>query len=179
MPPLHLLEDPLRQAKLLSIRGLAIDYPTDSGVVHAVRNIDLDIARGELLGLVGESGSGKTSLGMSVLRLLREPAQVTAGSIRSDGTELLDLPLESMGQIRRDRISLIPQSAMNALNPVMSIGEQIGEALEATAFVNPDGGVMVVAMNRTEQPLPFSLNARSVSHQAALPPRSIATLLLP
>lgn len=126
----EVLDDPARDAALLSIRGLSVDYPTDSGAVHAVRAVDLDIAPGELLGLVGESGSGKTSLGMAVLRLLRDPAQISAGSVRFDGQKLLDLDAEDMRRLRRNRISLIPQSAMNALNPVMTIGDQIGEALQ-------------------------------------------------
>lgn len=122
----------------LSLRGLTVDYPTENGVVHAVRGIDLDIARGELLGLVGESGSGKTSIGMAVLNLLREPAEITSGSIRFQGRELVGLPLQSLQELRSRQISLIPQSAMNALNPVMNIRAQIAEALQLAGYMDAD-----------------------------------------
>ncbi len=113
---------------LLSIRDLRVDFPTETGVVRAVRGVSLDIARGERVGIVGESGSGKTLTGRSVLRLIRPPAQVRAQRLSFAGLDLLSLSEREMRRVRGRRISMVLQDPMYSLNPVMSIGRQLVEA---------------------------------------------------
>ncbi len=116
---------------LLAIDGLEIAYPMDSGDLVAIKDVSLSIRRGELVGLVGASGSGKSTLALAILGLLRSPVDIRSGSILFDGSDLLALPGALMRDIRRERIALIPQNAMNALNPVLTIGEQVMERLSA------------------------------------------------
>lgn len=113
----------------LSIRDLAVSFHTEAGETEAVRNVSLDLAPGELVGLVGESGSGKTTVAMALLRLLRRTAEVTQGVAVLEGQDLLRLADAEIRQLRGRKLALIPQSAMNALNPVMTIGTQLSEAL--------------------------------------------------
>jgi peptide/nickel transport system ATP-binding protein len=109
---------------LLSIESLTISFRGQA----VVRDLSLSIAPGQVLGLVGESGSGKSVTSLAVLGLL-EGAQ-TAGTIRFDGTDLLKLPPAAMRSYRGKRIAMIFQEPMTALNPVMSIGRQVAEAVE-------------------------------------------------
>ena len=113
---------------LLKVRDLRISF---SGV-EAVRGISFAIGHGETLGLVGESGSGKSATSLAMLRLLPESARV-AGSLCMDGMELLTLPEQAMRGWRGKRIAMIFQEPMTALNPVMTVGRQIAEALLAHA----------------------------------------------
>jgi oligopeptide transport system ATP-binding protein len=114
----------------LRIRGLSICYPSDHGRIEAVRDIDLDVAAGEFLGIVGESGSGKTQLLLSVLGLSAPRAQLT-GSIRYRDQELLGLGTAALNQVRGNRISMVFQDPMTALNPYLRVGRQITEVLRA------------------------------------------------
>jgi len=115
---------------LLDVRGLRTTFDTASGTVTAVRDVSLTIERGETLALVGESGSGKSVTACSLLRLLpRRGARVTAGEAWFDGIDLLALDDAGMRSIRGDRIAMIFQEPMSALNPVMRIGDQIAEAI--------------------------------------------------
>ena len=113
----------------LSINNLQIAYPVQGGSLLAVRDVSLTLQKGELLGLVGESGSGKTSIALAVLKLLRQPADIPTGSILFHGQDLLQMPEKAMRSIRANKIALIPQSAMNALNPVLTIGNQLLDCL--------------------------------------------------
>jgi len=113
-------------APLLEVNDLTIRF----GQHPAVQNISFHIHRGETLGLVGESGSGKSATSLALLRLLPPIAEVT-GSIVFDGQPLLTLPEETMRRHRGQSISMIFQEPMTALNPVMPIGRQIAEAVEA------------------------------------------------
>jgi len=113
----------------LRIRGLSIGYPSDHGRIEAVRDIDLDVAAGEFLGIVGESGSGKTQLLLSVLGLSAPRAELR-GSIRYREQELLGLGSAALNQIRGNRISMVFQDPMTALNPYLRIGRQITEVLQ-------------------------------------------------
>ncbi|HEY4974158.1 MAG TPA: ABC transporter ATP-binding protein [Steroidobacteraceae bacterium] len=113
----------------LQIRGLSISYATEHGRVEAVRAVDVDAAAGEFLGIVGESGSGKTQLLLSILGLSAARAELR-GSIRYRGRELLNLDAAAFNQIRGNRISMIFQDPMTALNPYMRVGRQIAEVLQ-------------------------------------------------
>ena len=116
-------------APLLDVRNLTVTFPGGRSTVTAVNDVSFHIAPGETLGLVGESGSGKSVTAFAILRLLQSPGRVTAGQIFFEGRDLLSLPERDMRRIRGARISLIFQEPMTALNPVMRVGDQIGEAL--------------------------------------------------
>jgi len=115
---------------LLQVQDLCVDFVTAQGRVRAVRDVTFDIAPGEVLGLVGESGSGKSVSSLAVLRLLPPQARVT-GRIDFLGQDLLRLPETNMRAIRGAGISMIFQEPMTALNPVMRIGDQVAEAVQA------------------------------------------------
>lgn len=121
----------------LTARDMRIAYDTEFGAVEAVRGADLTLKRGELVGLVGESGSGKTTLALAMLRLLRHPARVDDGAVWLGHEDLLLMDAADLAALRGRRIALVPQSAMNALNPVLRIGAQLGEALDRGAALAP------------------------------------------
>lgn len=114
---------------LLSIENLTIHYSTKRGDVRAVRNISCNIKEGEIVGLLGESGCGKTTLGYSLIKLLPPNAKILSGKIIFKDEDILTLSDESLRKIRWSKISIIFQSAMNSLNPVLRVGEQIMEAI--------------------------------------------------
>jgi peptide/nickel transport system permease protein len=122
---------PARDA-VLSVRGLRVAYPTDRDTRReVVRGVDLDIRRGEIVGLVGESGSGKSQTAFSVLGVLPKSAVIVAGSVCFDGTELLDRK-EELRKVRGTKIAYIPQEPMANLDPTMTIGKQMRRWLLAT-----------------------------------------------
>ena len=114
---------------LLDIRGLSVSFPTRRGLVRAVRDLDLSIARGETLALVGESGCGKSVTAHAVTRLLPVPGRIDAGSIHFDGTDLVGLTEREMRAYRGERISMIFQEPMTSLNPVFTVGDQIADII--------------------------------------------------
>jgi peptide/nickel transport system ATP-binding protein len=128
---LQVVSDELRGAgPLLSVEGLTMHYVTRGGEVSAVDDVSFTLHEGEALGLVGESGCGKTSVAISILRLLPDNARILGGQIWLRDLELLSLPEAEMRKVRWGRISMIFQAAMNSLNPVYRVGDQIIEALE-------------------------------------------------
>jgi peptide/nickel transport system ATP-binding protein len=121
---------------LLEARKLCVDYGAGPGAVHAVVDADLILRRGEVLGLAGESGSGKSTLAFAITRLLRAPGLITGGDVRyhaADGSavDMLAAGEQQLRVLRWSHISLVMQSAMNALNPVLSIRAQLTDALKA------------------------------------------------
>ncbi len=116
---------------LLAVRDLCVDYVTDRGPVRAVDRVSLDLAPGEILGVGGESGSGKSTLAQALLRILPPPAVISGGSARFEGRDLLALSETELRGLRWQRMSMVFQSAMDALNPVMPVGEQIVDTLLA------------------------------------------------
>jgi len=114
---------------LLMIRGLRTVFHTFDGAVNAVDGVDMEVYRGETLGLVGESGCGKSVTALSVLRLLACPPAEIQGTIQFEGVNLLELDRDGIRRIRGDAISMIFQEPMTSLNPVLTIGEQIAEAV--------------------------------------------------
>lgn len=110
---------------LLQVRGLEVQFVTRRGLVRAVDQVDLTLRPGERFGLVGESGSGKTTLLLALLRMIREPGHIAAGQVLLDGVDLLQLGEEEVRQMRLAKIAMVPQGAMNSLNPLMRVGDQI------------------------------------------------------
>jgi len=122
---------PTSRASVLDVRDLRVSYHTPNGPVRAVNGVSFFLRPGERLGLVGESGSGKTTTALSLMRLLQESAVLEGGEVLLDGVDLLRLSEEEMRLARFADISLIPQGAMNSLNPMMKIGEQLRETMRA------------------------------------------------
>ena len=116
---------------VLAVDDLKMHYVTQAGVVRAVDGVSFSVERGQSLGLVGESGCGKSSIAMTLLKLLPDNARLVAGSIALNGIDLAPLSEDEMRPHRWDRISMVFQAAMNSLDPVYRVGDQIVEALEA------------------------------------------------
>ena len=114
---------------LLEIRDLTVEYHTKDGIFCAVQNLDFDVEQGKSLGFVGESGCGKTTAMLAIMRLLPEAGRIVGGQVLLDGVDLLQLPLAVLRQYRWREISMVFQGAMNALNPVRTVGSQIQEVL--------------------------------------------------
>src|SRR5438270_7333770 len=127
---------------VLEVRGLSVDYGYGDDAVHAVVDCDLTLRRGQVLGLAGESGSGKTTTAMAAIRLLRSPGVITAGQVlfhprpgsaqsRARAVNVLEADEEELRSLRWSEISVVLQSALNALHPVISIRAQFDDLLEA------------------------------------------------
>jgi peptide/nickel transport system ATP-binding protein len=116
---------------VLEVSGLSVDYLLDRGAVRAVDDVSFTLSRGEFLGVVGESGCGKSTLLFAIAQLLAPPAMIAAGSVTFDGTNLVGLTDEQLSAIRWRDMSVVMQSAMNALNPVKTIGAQFWDAMRA------------------------------------------------
>jgi peptide/nickel transport system ATP-binding protein len=149
------MDKPINSDQLLDIRNVCVDYYAANGTVHAVRDVNLTLNRGEILGLAGESGCGKSTLAFAIARLLRPPAEITEGEIlyyprpnaerrgsmvdarwaresqQADVIDILSLTQAQLREFRWNELSVVFQSAMNALNPVMTVGSQIIDAIKA------------------------------------------------
>src|SRR5215813_7659107 len=123
---------------LLDIRDLRTHFHTEEGVVRAVDGVSLSIARGETLGVVGESGCGKSVTAMSILQLNPvPPTQYAGGRILFRGRDLLKLSEPDLRRVRGNEIAMIFQEPMTSLNPVYTVGDQIGEVLELHKGMKP------------------------------------------
>jgi oligopeptide/dipeptide ABC transporter ATP-binding protein len=115
--------------EILNVKALRVYYHTPAGPVKAVDGVSFSLRPGERFGLVGESGSGKSTIALSLLRLIKPPGRIEEGTVTLDGVDLLELDEEEMRRARLARISLVAQGAMNSLNPVTRIKEQIALGL--------------------------------------------------
>jgi peptide/nickel transport system ATP-binding protein len=114
---------------VLEVQDLHIHYATPAGDVIAVNGANLTVYEGETVGLVGESGCGKSTLAMGIMRLVQPPGRIVSGQVRLQGTNLLTLSERDLRHARWNQVALVPQGAMNSLNPVMRVKDQIGEAI--------------------------------------------------
>ena len=116
---------------ILEIKDLHVQYQTSEDTNYALNGIDLNIQKGETLGLVGETGAGKTTIALSILRLLQSGVgQIKSGDILFEGKSLLELNDTEIRKVRGDKISMIFQDPMSSLNPVLTVGDQIAEAID-------------------------------------------------
>lgn len=130
-----------RPSTLLSVRDLRVEYLTPAGPVCAVDGVSFDIGRGEVLGLAGESGSGKSTVAQALLRILRPPAVITGGQVFFEGEDILAMNDARLRELRWRKVSLVFQSAMNSLNPILTIGEQIVDVILAHQSVKRSAAV--------------------------------------
>jgi peptide/nickel transport system ATP-binding protein len=120
-----------RDVTLLELRQLVVEYGVGVKRARAVDGIDFAIREGEIVGLAGESGCGKTTIANAVMQILRPPARIAGGSILFEGENLLGKSPEELRRFRWRNVSMVLQSAMNALNPVMRVGDQFVDAMRA------------------------------------------------
>jgi peptide/nickel transport system ATP-binding protein len=117
---------------LLEVEDLRVEYRTSRGATHAVDGVTLEVREGEILGLVGESGCGKTTLGRAIIRVLPRNAGIVGGRIVFNGTDLAALAEPEMARYRWREIAMVPQAAMDSLDPVYRLGDQFHEVLTIT-----------------------------------------------
>lgn len=114
---------------ILEIENLDVHFPIHIGTVRAVENVNLELKKGEVMGLVGESGCGKSTLGFSILRLLRPPGIIAGGHIRYHGDDIATMPEKKLLNLRGKRISMIFQDPLTSLNPLFRVGDQFVETI--------------------------------------------------
>ena len=112
-------------APILQVRNLKVYYYVQAGAVKAVDDVSFDLDPGIKMGLVGESGSGKSTMALAMMRMIKPPGRIEGGQMILDGTDLVSLSTEQMRQTKLRKLAMIPQGAMNALNPVMRIDKQL------------------------------------------------------
>lgn len=114
---------------LLQVRDLKVYYHVEAGAVKAVDGVTFDLRSGVKMGLVGESGSGKSTMALAMMRMIKAPGKIEGGQMILDGTDLVALTDEQMRQTKLRKLAMIPQGAMNSLNPVMKIGKQLVDGM--------------------------------------------------
>jgi peptide/nickel transport system ATP-binding protein len=120
-----------RPGAILQVSGLSVDYVMERGIVRAVDDVSFDVAPGEFVGIVGESGSGKSTLLFAIAQLLAPPAGIVGGTVIFEGENLVGLTDKQLTLVRWRDVSVVMQSAMNALNPVLTIAAQFADAMRA------------------------------------------------
>ncbi len=146
---------------MLEVKNLSVNYQQNDKTATALHNVSFALERGEILGVVGESGCGKTTLMLALLRLLPQAGRIVSGQVLYEGKDILTLNDRAMEDLRWDEISIVFQGAMNALNPVRTVGEQIAEAIrrheqdKSKTFVNKRVEELLelvgIAKNRRDQ----------------------------
>jgi len=121
----------------LKIQNLSVDYKMRRETVYAAKKINIEVSKGEILGLVGESGSGKSTVGNAIINLIDEPGKVSGGSIILDGTDIYENP-ENILKLRGKKIGLIFQDPQTSLNPILTIGEQLIETIQTHLKLNTE-----------------------------------------
>lgn len=114
---------------MLEVRNLSVNYYVDEGTVNAVAGVTFNLKEGEILGILGESGSGKSTLGFALLRLVDRPGEIVSGEIILNGLDILLMPERELRRVRGAQIAMVFQDPFTALNPVLTIGEQIMEPI--------------------------------------------------
>jgi ABC-type multidrug transport system fused ATPase/permease subunit len=122
--PVQRATTPANGNAILEVKNLQVVYETAAGTVKAVNDISFSLQPGERMGLIGESGSGKTTMATALMRLSRPPAYIVGGQVLLEGKDLLGISGEELRKLRLKEIALIPQAAMNSLNPVTRVGPQ-------------------------------------------------------
>jgi peptide/nickel transport system ATP-binding protein len=149
---------------ILSVRDLSVEYILERGTIRAVEQVSFDVASGEFLGIVGESGCGKSSLLFAIAQLLAPPATISGGSVIFNGSDMVGLTDRQLAATRWRNMSVVMQSAMNALNPVTTIGAQFKDAMRAHGVADKreiaDRSAEVLAMVGID-----SQHLRSYPHQ--------------
>ncbi len=168
---------------ILKIRNLTLGYKVENGQVIAVDDVSLDIPKGKIYSIVGESGSGKSTLVNAIIGFIKYPAFKISGSIEYDGRDILKLNKEELNKIRMRKISFVPQAAMNSLNPVMKIGDEIHDIIMAHTKVTIDDEREMIkeALNFVNLP-DYVLNSYPNQISGGMKQRvmiAIATLLKP
>jgi peptide/nickel transport system ATP-binding protein len=123
--------EPVRPPRVLELQSLVVEYRLAGKRVRAVDGVDLEIGRGEIVGLAGESGCGKSTIANAVMQILRPPARIVGGSIRFLGEDVTGMSPDRRRRYRWSDVSMVFQSAMNALNPVMRVGDQFVDMMRA------------------------------------------------
>ena len=119
------------ERKILEINNLSVHYLTSRGAVVAANDVNLYVKQGEIVGLVGESGCGKTTVAMAILQMVQAPGRIVSGEILIEGKNIVGLPEKELRKVRWKDLALIPQGAMNSLNPVIKIKEQMEDGILA------------------------------------------------
>ncbi|MGI6238139.1 MAG: ABC transporter ATP-binding protein [Christensenellales bacterium] len=123
---------------LLSVKNLSVEYKAERGSVHAVSDVSFDIHRGEFFGLAGESGCGKSTIAFALMRLLKGNARISSGEVMFRGRNVLLFGKEELRLFRWEKTSMVLQSAMNNLNPVVTVGSQLADAILAHRNVSKE-----------------------------------------
>ncbi len=121
---------------LLEVKDLCVDYEMKKGTARAVNNVNFELKKGETFGLIGESGCGKTTTAMALMGFVSPPGRISQGSVEFKGEDIRTYSKEKMRQLRGNSISIVRQEAQNALNPVLTIGDQIAEVLKEHGVTN-------------------------------------------
>jgi peptide/nickel transport system ATP-binding protein len=123
---------------IIEIRNLSIEFPLRAGTIHAVNNVDFALKRGSITALVGESGSGKTTMASVILNVLSNPGVVSAGEVLYEGEDILKFSHEHLRQYKWSDVAMVFQAAQNALNPLMTIREQMLETFHVHQYPHND-----------------------------------------
>jgi len=154
-------------APLLQVRDLRVYYHVEAGAVKAVDGLSFDLEAGTKTGLVGESGSGKSTMALAMMRMIKAPGRIEGGQIILGGTDLVRLDEEEMRQTRLRKLAMIPQGAMNSLNPVMRIGTQMVDGLL-------DHGVALSKSERVDKVVEMLEGVDLDSHVADMYPHELS-----